>query len=109
MTCPFLGVLPFHIGMDFPWWKYEKNMQPDKHCECVNGSLIRPRAKLLFMRSETYGDKQREAQRRKKQEELWEKSNAEGVPTSEAPTNADKSDQTPNKTKKKDTPGRRSA
>ena len=61
------------------------------------------------MRSQTYSDKQREAQRRKKQEELWKKSSAEGVPASEAPTNADKSDQTPNKTKKKDTPGRRSA
>jgi hypothetical protein len=61
------------------------------------------------MRSQTYGDKQREAQRRKKQEELWKKSNAEGAPAPEAPTNTDKSDQTPNKTKKKDTPGRRSA
>ena len=76
---------------------------------CVNGSSVRPRAKLLVMRSQTYGDKQREAQRRKKQEELWEKSNLEGTPTSEAPTNADKADQTPNKTKKKDTPDRRSA
>jgi hypothetical protein len=61
------------------------------------------------MRSQTYGDKQREAQRRKKQEELWEKSNLESTPTSEATTNADKSDQTQNKRKKKDTPGRRSA
>jgi len=69
-----------------------------------------PRAKLLVMRSQTYGDKQREAQRRKKQEELWEKSKKPvSAPTSEAPTNADKSDQTPNKTKKKDTPGQRSA
>src|SRR5436309_14198678 len=62
------------------------------------------RAKLLVMRSQTYADKQREAQRRKKQEELWEKSTKpESAPTSEAPTNADKSDQTPNKTKKEDT------
>jgi len=61
------------------------------------------------MRSQTYGDKQREAQRRKKQEELWKKSNSEGAPTPEAPTNADKSDQTPDKTKKKDAPRRRSA
>jgi hypothetical protein len=61
------------------------------------------------MRSQTYGDKQREAQRRKKQKELWEKSHPERTPTSEAPTNEDKLDQTPSKTKKKDTPGRRSA
>jgi len=74
-----------------------------------NGGSVRPRAKLRVMRSQTYGDKQREAQRRKKQEELWEKSKRESPPTSVAPTNADKSDQTPNKTKKKDTPGRRSA
>jgi len=76
---------------------------------CKRQLGVRPRAKLLVMRSQTYGDKQREAQRRKKQEELWEKSNLEGTPTSEATTNADKSDQTQNKTKKKDTPGRRSA
>jgi hypothetical protein len=61
------------------------------------------------MRSQTYGDKQREAQRRKKQEELWKKSNPEGVPTSETPANSDKSDPAPNTTNKKDTPGRRSA
>jgi hypothetical protein len=61
------------------------------------------------MRSKTYGDKQREAQRQKKQEELRKKSNPEVEPTSGMPTNADKSDQAPNKTKKKDTPVRRSA
>jgi hypothetical protein len=52
------------------------------------------------MRSQTYGDKQRDAQRRKKEEELWEKSNPEGAPTSDAQrtqTNRIK----PNKTKKK--------
>ena len=49
------------------------------------------------MRSQTYGDKQREAQRRKKQEESWKKSNPESAPTSEAPANAGKSDHTPNK------------
>jgi hypothetical protein len=76
---------------------------------CVNGSSAPPRAKLLVMRSQTYGDKQREAQRRKKQEGLLEKSNPESAPTSEGPANADKSDHTTNKTKKKDTPGRRSA
>jgi len=61
------------------------------------------------MRSQTYGDKQREAQRRKKQEELWKKSNPEGAPTSGTATNADTSEQAPGKTKKKDTPARRSA
>ena len=61
------------------------------------------------MRSQSYGDKQREAQRRKKQEELWKKSKPAGSPAAGTATNADKSDQTPNKTKKKDTPGRRSA
>jgi len=76
---------------------------------CVNGSSVPPRAKLLVMRSQTYGDKQRDAQRRKKQEELWEKSNPENSPTSEAPANAEKPDHTPNKTRKKETPGRRSA
>jgi hypothetical protein len=58
------------------------------------------------MRSQTYGDKQREAQLRKKQEELWKKSNPEGAPTSETSAKADKSDQVPNKSKKKDTPKR---
>jgi len=61
------------------------------------------------MRSQTYGDKQREAQRRKKQEELLKKSGAKGVPTSRTPTNADKSNQTPNTTEEKDTTERRSA
>jgi len=61
------------------------------------------------MRSQTYGDKQREAQQRKKQEELWKESNPENVAPSGAAANADNSDQTPNKTKKKNTPVRRSA
>jgi len=61
------------------------------------------------MRSQTYGDKQREAQRRKKQEELRKKSSGEGVPTSGTPNNADKSNPVPNKTGKKDTPEKRSA
>ncbi|HME98967.1 MAG TPA: hypothetical protein VKK06_03780 [Terriglobia bacterium] len=61
------------------------------------------------MRSQTYGDKQREAQRRKKQEELRKKSSAEGVTTSRTPTNAGISNQAPNKTQKKDTPEGRSA
>ncbi|PYS28807.1 MAG: hypothetical protein DMG11_11320 [Acidobacteria bacterium] len=68
-----------------------------------------PRAKLLCMRSQTYGDKQREAQQRKKQEELQKKSNPEGAPAAETPANVDKPDQAPNKTKKKDTPVRRPA
>jgi hypothetical protein len=83
--------------------------EPLNFAMCVNGNSVPAHAKLLVMRSETYGDKQREAQRHKKKEELWEKSNPESAPTSEAPANADKSDHTPNKTKKKDTPGRRSA
>ena len=61
------------------------------------------------MRSQTYGDKQREAQRRKKEEELRQKSNPQDAPTSEAPADAEKADRAPNKTKKKGTPGRRSA
>jgi hypothetical protein len=61
------------------------------------------------MRSQSYGDKQREAQQRKKQEELQKKSNPEGTATPEPPAKADKSDRMPNKTKKNDTPGRRSA
>jgi len=60
------------------------------------------------MRSQSYGDKQREAQRRKKQEELWKKSNPEGVPPAGVPANAESPDQTPNKTEKKDKPARRS-
>jgi hypothetical protein len=61
------------------------------------------------MRLPTFEDKQREVQRPEKQEELSEKSNPESAPTSEAPANADKSDHITNKTKKKDTPGRRAA
>ena len=76
---------------------------------CVNGGSVPPRAKLLVMRSQTYGDKQREAQRRKKQEELRKKSNPEGSPAAGTATNANKSDHVPNKAKKKDTPVRRSA
>jgi hypothetical protein len=61
------------------------------------------------MRSQTYGDKQREAQKRKKLEESWKKSHSEGVPASEPATNADKSDQSANDTKKKKAPRRRSS
>ena len=61
------------------------------------------------MQSQTYGDKQREAQRRKKQEEQWKKSNPDSAPTPETPANVDKSDSTPDQTKKKNTPDRRSA
>jgi len=61
------------------------------------------------MRAQTYGDKQREAQRRKKQEELRKKSNPESAAPSGTATNADKSDQAPDKTKKKDTLVRSSA
>jgi len=82
-----------------------------KRIDIVGGApqLARPRARLLYMRSQTYGDKQREAQRRKKQEELKKESNPEGAPAAGTATNADKSDQVPNKAKKKDTPVRRSA
>jgi hypothetical protein len=68
-----------------------------------------PRAKLPCMRSQTYGDKQREAQQRKKQEDLQKKSNPQGAPAAETPTDVDKTDLPPNKTKKKDTPVRRPA
>jgi hypothetical protein len=37
------------------------------------------------MQSKTYGDKQREAQQRKKQEELWKKAHPEASPTPEPP------------------------
>ena len=37
------------------------------------------------MQSKTFGDKQREAQQRKKQEELWKKSHPEVPPTPEPP------------------------
>jgi hypothetical protein len=61
------------------------------------------------MRAQTYGDRQREAQQRKKQEELRKKSHPEGAPPAEVETNGDKSAQAPNKTRGKDTPRRRSA
>ncbi len=80
-----------------------------RECFCTPPQIqrYRPRAKLLRMRSQTYGDKQRDAQRRKKQEELRKKLNPEGAPTSETSTNSDKSDQPRNNPKKE--PGRRSA
>jgi hypothetical protein len=37
------------------------------------------------MRSKTYGDKQREAQQRKKQQELWRKKHPEAAPTTDTP------------------------
>jgi hypothetical protein len=58
------------------------------------------------MRSQTYGDKQREAQLRKKQEELWKKSNPEDAQTANTPAKTEKSNQVQNKTKKKGTPER---
>jgi hypothetical protein len=61
------------------------------------------------MRSQTYSDKQREAQRRKKEEEMWKKSHPEGAPAPEAPADTDKSNHAPNKTKKKQTPPQRSS
>jgi hypothetical protein len=56
------------------------------------------------MRSQSYGDKQREAQRRKKQEELWKKSNPASVPSAGTPANGDNSDPAATKTSKKDKP-----
>jgi hypothetical protein len=38
------------------------------------------------MRSQTFGDKQREAQRRKKEEEEWKKAHQEAPPTATSPT-----------------------
>jgi hypothetical protein len=52
------------------------------------------------MRQQTYGDKQREAQQRKKQEELWKKSHPNEAPAAGNSTNPEKSDQTQNKTDK---------
>ena len=60
------------------------------------------------MRSQSYGDKQREAQKRKKLEEAWKKANPESSPASEPATNEDKSDQPTDTTKKKNAPRRRS-
>jgi hypothetical protein len=61
------------------------------------------------MRSQTYGDKQRDAQQRKKQEELWKKSHPEGEAASESSANPDKPNEERKKSTKKETPGRRSA
>ena len=61
------------------------------------------------MLGQSYGDKQREAQRRKKQEELWKKSHPEAVPAAEPETNEDKSAGESKKPTGKDTPHRRSA
>ena len=57
------------------------------------------------MRSQSYGDKQREAQQRKKQEELRKKSNPDASPAETAKADADDTNQPSKKTKKKDTPG----
>jgi hypothetical protein len=54
------------------------------------------------MRSQTYGDKQQEAQRRKKKEELWKKANPEDAPAFRSQLNAYKPDPAANKTKKSD-------
>ena len=59
------------------------------------------------MRKQTYGDKQREAQRLKKQEGLSKKSSPEGEPEPETP--ADQTDQAAKKNDKKPAPRRRSA
>jgi hypothetical protein len=63
------------------------------------------------MRSQTYGDKQREAQRRKKQEELLKHSQSDSAPASETSPDAEqaqgKAKAAPGKTTGKKT-GRRS-
>jgi len=53
------------------------------------------------MRSQTYGDKQREAQQRKKKEELWKKSHPEVTPASDDPGKTDESNQERKRTTKK--------
>jgi hypothetical protein len=52
------------------------------------------------MQSQTYGDKQREAQRRKKKEEVWKRENPEDPMASGSQLNADKPDPAVNKTTK---------
>jgi len=61
------------------------------------------------MRSQSYGDKQRDEQRRKKQEDLWKKANPEATPPSDTTGSADTSNQPPVKSDKKNTSPRRSA
>jgi len=61
------------------------------------------------MRSQTFGDKQREAQQRKRQEELWKKLHPENSAPSPTPENADKLKQGPEEPQKKDTDERRTA
>jgi hypothetical protein len=62
------------------------------------------------MRSKTYGDKQREAQRQKKQDEEWKKANPEPAPAVERPiADADKKGQGSTKPSRKKESDRRSA
>jgi hypothetical protein len=62
------------------------------------------------MRSKTYGDKQREAQRQKKQDEAWKKANPEPARAAERPIpDADKKSQASKKTSRKKESDRRSA
>ena len=71
------------------------------------------------MRSQSYGDKQRDEQQRKKQEDLWKKAHPEGAPASEPPVDAGKADASkadagkpepaPTRTKKKKSPARSSS
>ena len=62
------------------------------------------------MRSKTYGDKQREAQRQKKQDEVWKKANPEPAPAPESPIeDADKKGQASKKTSRKKESDRRPA
>jgi len=62
------------------------------------------------MRSKTYGDKQREKQQRKRQDELKKKINPEPLPAAESPkVDADKAGQALKKESKKGMPSRRTA
>jgi hypothetical protein len=61
------------------------------------------------MRQQSYGDKQREEQQRKKQEELWARTHPKGSPDAETPKPDVDTDEPAKKTDKIDKPARRSA
>jgi hypothetical protein len=61
------------------------------------------------MRQQSYSDKQREAQQRKKQEDLWAKAHPEASPAPESPKPDVDTDEPAKKTDHIDKPARRSA
>jgi hypothetical protein len=61
------------------------------------------------MRNQSYSDKQREAQKRKKQEELWAKAHPQGSPATEIPKPDVDTDDPAKKTDHSDKPARRTA